>query len=188
MFAKECDAYLDKGISVIPADGKKVIVDSFGQYSFRAPMANEIDFFKKRYMNKNIGLMMGPVNNLMCIDVDTNLKQVLDVVNKETPDTPVAKFGSKGITKIYRMTRKTNNMFIHKENGCMLEFLCSSKYTIIPPSMHPNTGEPYKWIGGSLLDNLDDIPVIKESHLKKIEEYMRSIGCEDLEEIRKRAS
>lgn len=187
MYAVECDSYLNKGISVIPADGKKVIVDSFGQYSFRIPKPNEINYFKKRYKNKNIGLMMGPVNNLMCIDVDTNLQGVMKVVEDEAPKTPVAKFGSKGITKIYRMSRKTNNMFVSRKHGCMLEFLCTSKYTIIPPSIHPNTGAAYKWIGGNLLDNLDEIPEIEFKHLKKIEDYMRSLGCEDLEEIKKKA-
>lgn len=187
MYAQECDAYLNKGFSVIPSDGKKVIVESFGQYSFRVPKLNEINYFKGRYKNKNIGFMLGPVNNMMVIDVDTDLKGVLDVVEKEAPATPVAKFGKKGISKFYRMTRKTNNMFVNKKHGCMLEFLCSSKYTIIPPSIHPDTLSPYEWVGGSILDNIEDIPEIKLSHLQKIEDYMRSIDCLDLDEIKKKA-
>jgi len=184
MYATECEKYYSKGISVIPSDGKKVIISSFGQYSFRGPKRNEVNFFKKRYANNNVGLMLGPVNNLIAIDVDTDLKGVLSVVENEAPKTPCAKFGKKGITKFYKGVRPKNNMFITRKHGCMLEFLCSSKYTIVPPSIHPETNAPYRWVGSSVLDAYDDIPEIKPQHLQAIEHYMRSIGCEDLDEIR----
>jgi hypothetical protein len=172
MFKEFCEDYYSRGISVIPVRGKKVGVSNFGQYSHRLPTRTEIDLFKKNKPDLNIGLMLGRVNNLMCIDVDTDLKDVMELIENETPQTPVAKFGSKGITKFYRTTLNYNDSMCSFDHGCMLEFHGSSRQTVIPPSIHPTTKNSYVWVGGNLLDNYEDIPTISYRNLKNIRDYM----------------
>jgi len=174
MYAELCDEYYAAGLSVIPSRGKKVAVPSFGQYSFRAPSRNEINFFKGRFPRGNIGLMLGRFNNMMAIDIDTDKKDVIDMIESVLPETPVEKRGKKGKTMFYRTSLDHNVMHVSKENGCMLEYLCSSKYTIIPPSVHPETKKEYVWLKGTLLDELDNIPELSKNSLKEINTYMNN--------------
>lgn len=172
MYPEVCDAYDAAGLSVIPSRGKKVAVPSFGQYSFRAPKRHEIDYFKARFPKGTTGFMLGRFNNMMAIDIDTDKKDVIDMIESVCPETPVEKRGRKGKTMFYRTYFKDNLMHISKDNGCMLEYLCSSKYTIIPPSIHPVTKSPYVWTKGTMLDEIDNIPEISEISLKEINTYM----------------
>lgn len=174
MFKDFCESYYSKNISIIPVKGKRVGVKNFGQYSHRVPSKKEIEIFKKTKADYNIGLMLGRVNNLMCIDVDTDRKDVLDLIENETPKTPVAKFGKKGITKFYRTTINFNESMCDLDHGCMLEFHGSSRQTVIPPSIHPETKNPYVWVGSNLLDSYEDIPPISSKSLIVIREYMRN--------------
>lgn len=172
MYLEHSKEYLSRGISVIPCAGKKVCTRNFGHYANRLPNSNELKFFEANFATRNIALMMGRVNNLMCIDIDTNDQEVIDFVIGTCGET-VAKFGSKGMTYIYR-TEDTfeNKMFVSETKGCMLEFLCNGRFTVIPPSKHPN-GNNYVWKSANLLDSWDDLPVIAESQLDDVESYMR---------------
>lgn len=172
MFSEVCESYYSNDISVIPVKGKKVGVVDFGKYSHRLPYRNEIDLFKKTKGHYNIGLMLGRINNLMAIDVDTDLKDVMEFIDIETPETPVSKFGKKGITKFYRSTLNYNESMCDIDHGCMLEFHGTSRQTVIPPSIHPDTKSPYVWVGSSLLESLKDIPPITSKALSKIRDYM----------------
>jgi hypothetical protein len=172
MFEMLSTSYYNAGISVIPVDGKRVPVSNFGKYSHRLPNANEIKYFKARFPMHNIGLMLGPVNNLMGIDIDTNNTDVLKVIEFLAPETPVEKIGKRGKTSFYRSNILTNEMMFNKDEGCMLEFLCTSKQTVIPPSIHPSTKNKYRWLSGTLLDNIKNIPQITQDILDEIKEWM----------------
>lgn len=167
-----CQSYYKAGLSVIPVNGKKVPVSNFGQYSHRLPTKTERAYFNARFPGYNIGLMLGPINGLMAIDIDTNNKDVLEMIASVTPETPVEKIGKRGKTSIYRSTLLTNDMMLSLNHGCMLEYLCTSKQTVIPPSIHPGTKAPYKWLSGSLMDNFRNIPSITQDILDEIKEWM----------------
>lgn len=171
MYGSLCDQYIEQGISVIPVSGKRVKILNFGQYSHRLPNEAEINFFKKLHGKRNIGLMLGPINNLMCIDIDTDDKWVSDMIESIAPVTPCEKFGSKGKTKFYRASLSKNEMLLTEDEGCVLEFLCTTKQTVIPPSKHPNKNK-YVWLKAPLLDCLDDIPEIRQSQLDEISQEM----------------
>lgn len=172
MFSEVCDDYYRAGLSVIPSRGKKVVIPSFGQYSFRAPSRHEIEYFKARFPRGTTGFMLGRFNNMMAIDIDTDRKDVIDMIESVVPETPVEKRGKKGKTMFYRTFFKENLMHVSKEHGCMLELLCSSKYTIIPPSIHVDTKKPYVWTKGTMIDEIKNIPSISEINLKEINTYM----------------
>jgi hypothetical protein len=173
MYGSVCDRYYRAGISAIPVKGKKVCTPNFGTYSHRVPNRHERTLWKRDYSDYNIGLMLGPVNGIMAIDIDTNNQDVMDVVKDIAGDSPCAKFGSKGLTLFYKSNHMKNEMLMNLEHGCMLEFLCTSKQTVIPASIHPRTGEPYKWIGGEIIENINSLPSVDGFKLNKIFKYMK---------------
>lgn len=171
---------------MIPCSGKKVCTRNFAQYAHRLPIETELNFFNTYFAHHNIALMMGPINKLLCIDIDTNDPEVSDMVLDTCGDT-VSKFGSKGMTYIYKVDYIPKNMmFVSKEHGCMLEFLCNGRFTVIPPSKHPN-GLNYEWTSEKdLLESYDHLPSIDKKSLEKIEAYMRSKhDCMELKELLK---
>lgn len=172
MYGSLCDEYIAQGISVIPVLGKRVKIANFGQYSHRLPTKIEIELFKKVHGKRNIGLMLGPVHRLMGIDIDTDDKKVIGMIDSVTPLTPCEKFGSKGKTKFFRGNFKSNEMMFNLKHGCMLEFLCTSKQTVIPPSTHPKTKKNYKWLSSSLLSEIKNIPEITQDALDEIKDWM----------------
>src|SRR6185369_3662970 len=36
-----------------------------------------------------------------------------------------------------------------------IDILCRGAQTVVPPSIHPKTGQPYRWVAGTPLDQID---------------------------------
>ena len=174
MFAATCDSYFDAGISIIPVRGKRVCTPGFGSYSHRLANHRERSLWKRKHQSSNIGLMMGPINKVMGIDIDTDDARVVDAIESITGGTPCAKFGSKGKTMFFKSHLYKNEMMFTESDGCVLEFLCTSKQTVIPPSNHPKTNKPYHWIGSNIIDSISSLPLIKEDQLSEIRCFMES--------------
>ncbi len=47
-----------------------------------------------------------------------------------------------------------------------IDILSGGTQTVLPPSIHPNTGEPYKWMGQPLHEvKLEDLPLVDKRFL-----------------------
>lgn len=80
-----------------------------------------------------------------------------------------ARFGSKGILYFVRTTkplpsanRKLNVTLDDGTSIAIGEFLGSRNIAVIPPTVHKDTGEPYRWVGKPLLETeLNELPLIE---------------------------
>ena len=118
-----------------------------------------------------IGVLCGHVD-LVAVDVDTDEPKVLQKLTALLPPHCPRKRGAKGLTFFVRA--KVDKKFrlavaLKFEGGkCRVqhvEVLTHGQYTVLPPSIHPDTRKPYEWIAGadgttrSLCDlRLEDIP------------------------------
>jgi hypothetical protein len=91
----------------------------------------------------SIGVACG--RSLVCVDVDQ--EYLLDPVLAILPPSQVQKKGRKGISLFYRgVTDKIRSRnYRTKERVGLLDLLAEGKQTILPPSIHPDTNEPYFW-------------------------------------------
>ena len=127
------------------------------------PMArHEVKRFAASRTSYGIGVALG--RGLVAIDIDTADETIIAAIRSVVPASPIAKRGRKGRTDFYR--DKTGTVRARKfssDFGMLVEILARGNQTIAPPSLHPDTGLPYLWLGPHSLENtrLDRLPVIE---------------------------
>lgn len=131
------------------------------RYCDRLPFENEIDAWSQ-WPDAGIGVALGTASNLAVIDVDVpdgsdQYNAVLDAI----PPSPVAKTGEKGLSLFYRHNPAVPSRSIRIEGKVVVELLCHGRQTVIPPTIHPDTQKPYRWIGKALSDvQIADLPML----------------------------
>jgi hypothetical protein len=123
------------------------------------------------YANSGIGLVMGSPfpdgTRLGAIDVDRN--EYVRVAQALLENPPCGRFGSKGAVFFVRVAGNLGNPKFTvrgeagRKWGKVVECLFTRTLCVIPPTIHPSTNAPYRWLGTSLLDvDFTKLPVIGE--------------------------
>lgn len=118
-----------------------------------------------------IGLVMGSPfedgTRLGAIDVDRD--EYVGVARALLQDPPCGRIGSKGAAFFVRVAGDLGNPKFtvrgaaDREWGKVVECLFTRTLCVIPPTIHPSTDEPYRWIGTSLLEiDFRALPIIGE--------------------------
>lgn len=154
------------GLCPVLLDGKKPIFKTFDQYLPGPAGSDELALpldrrplrysdallaeWEREYPGANIGLL---TRERPSIDVDA--PHIWDAIKDLVPPTPHVKRGKKGFTLIYsvhptdpvRRTRTFVDPFRRNQPDAMLlEVLANGRQTVLPPSIHPETGNPYEWL------------------------------------------
>jgi hypothetical protein len=77
--------YYDGGLVPIPLEGKKALVQ-WGEYYNTRPTREQVTQWFKKFPESRIGIITGPVSNLLVLDVDGE-EGITQVKNKEIPLT-----------------------------------------------------------------------------------------------------
>lgn len=172
--------FYEKGYIVLPLEGK-------------IPHINGKDWQVRTYnfeqtVGDNIGLITGKTSNVICIDIDLYEDEYKKEIYSYLPQLVSGKIGNKG---------KGNNYFF-KYNGeanrkiklggnTAVELLGTGNQTVLPPSIHPDFGYQYVWIGKPLFETEpDDLPVLPKDFMDKAEKYIRSIELKYPEKYEKK--
>lgn len=132
----------------------------------------------------NLGVRCGDLHRdgtcLIGIDVDIEDHTLIRCVQRAIGNESVpVKTGKKGATYIVRMDRETKTGKIHwirdKKKIPAIDILAKGAQTVIPPSIHPETKLPYRWIAGSPLWEVDyrTLPVFGPSLLDEIRGFAK---------------
>ncbi len=134
-----------------------------------------IDEWIERCPDYNIGLRMGTNlpdgTRLGALDIDHDA--YVDLGKAILNDPQCGRIGKKGAVFFVRYQhsimknlkkKKFRVKGEHGENyGQVLELLFEGTLCVIPPSIHPETEAPYRWIGTPLHEiNFNDLPLIGE--------------------------
>jgi hypothetical protein len=115
---------------------------------------------------------------LICIDID--LEEAVEPLLAILPPSPVQKKGRKGISLFYRgdteIIRSKN--FRTPERVGLVDLLAEGKQTVLPPSIHPDTGEPYYWWTDETLADyrLEELPELPEDIAEQIAKVLKQFG------------
>ena len=123
----------------------------------------------RKYGHYEIGLRMGtPLpggGRLGAVDVDRD--EYVDVAKALLGDPPSGRIGKKGAVFFVRVIGDLGNAklrvkgAIGNEWGQVVDLLFDRSFCVIPPSIHPETGQPYVWIGTPIYElDLSLLPVI----------------------------
>jgi hypothetical protein len=125
-------------------------------------------------------------HNIGWMDVDTNdsilihkIDEIMDLSNI------CVKKGMKGKTVFFRHNgrplKSKYNVYLKGDNKKpVVEFNFTSGQTVLPPSIHPQTGAPYVWVSNSLLDiDIEDLPFIDEGKIEYLETILNAASLEE---------
>ena len=164
--------YIDCGKPVIPVFGKAPRMLNWQKYCDSIPLEEELEAFDFNRAT-GIGLCLGKSSGICCIDVDTMDGDLFRKIEDGLQHTPCSKVGKKGITYFYRLPVNVPAQKIQtiKMQGGEVEFFFGGKQTVIPPSIHPETNEPYRWIGEALSYDydIDNLPIFDLSNISAMQ-------------------
>ncbi len=154
------------GLCPVLLAGKKPIFSTYTEYLAGPPGKDELALPLERrplrytddllrawgteYPHANVGML---TRERPSIDIDA--PHIWEAICDLVPPTPHVKRGKKGFTLIYsqdpadpvRRTRTFVDPFRrNKPDAMLLEVLAEGRQTVLPPSIHPDTGFPYEWI------------------------------------------
>lgn len=152
--------YIDAGFSVIPLIGKRALTSGWQKYNYELP-----EFPLSLSGQTGIGLCTGPASGIAAIDIDTDDKEILDLI----PYSPVVRRGKKGEVRFYQYKKGIDSF---KLDGHKIEIFSSSGQVVLPPSIHPDTKRPYEWTSKETLLTLNKeyLPELDLSFLSKLKE------------------
>lgn len=164
-------AYVEAGFRVMPVAGKRPYEDAWWQGACARDTCELADEHGAQHADKNIGLAMGVEYDLdgqtyalIGIDFDylgylekehdgltaDQLRAAEEHAVEATqeayqllPDTPLMKIGRKGFTGLYLVPADEFAGTTRIEG--VLDVLGAGTQTVVPPSIHPDTNEPYRW-------------------------------------------
>ena len=124
-----------------------------------------------------VGVACG--RGLVAIDIDRD--ELVEPILAVLPPVLVAKKGAKGLTAFYRgNTDAIRSTGFKIEGFTVLDLLAHGKQTVLPPSLHPRTKQPYVWTTQRTLADtpLGDLPQLPDNVREIIADALRPYGYE----------
>lgn len=109
-----------------------------------------------------VGVALG-FRGVVAIDIDSDDPAVASAVDAIAGVSPVRKRGRKGFTAFFRASPAVRSRPFKFANGDGVDLLAHGRQTVLPPSIHPSTGQPYQWTTADALEhvtpeNLPELP------------------------------
>src|SRR5262245_5760077 len=112
--------------------------------------------------DSGIGVVGGKASRgLVAIDIDTDDTAIKTAIIKMLPPTPVRKIGAKGETAFYYGPDIGASRSWNIDGKRVCDLIADGRQTVLPPTIHPDTGTPYRWVGDSLDSyDPDELPLL----------------------------
>jgi hypothetical protein len=169
---------LRNGYSPVPIEpGDKRPLGAIGDWNRlrQAPLTvDEIAAIAAEYPNAGLGVV-GGYGDLVPIDIDTEDPDICAAIDVVLREPLVSKRGRRGATVFCRdpSGRVKSRKFKSTDGVMMLEVLATGQ-VVIPPTLHPETKQPYIWLTDyNLLQiTLDELPVLQPDLCERLQEAL----------------
>lgn len=173
IYGEYAHKYLAKGLSVMPVVGKGVpVIREFTPIAEHGIDDELLDTLAETHPEKNIGLLMGGKSGLVGFDLDYDGERASEyeaMVRAILPPIAIEKIGRKGFTAFFSSDLKSSKKTKSDRVGdkikvtTFFEILSTGRYTIIPPSIHPDIDRAYYWSKNNLLEfDLENLPNLNQ--------------------------
>lgn len=149
------------------------------EYSKRLPSRFEIQIWSQSAAG--VGVVCSPASkHLVAIDLDTDDAEITSAVLHEIPPSTIIKKGAKGSTRFYIAPTIEKSKSWNINNNRICDLIGPGRFTVLPPTIHPDTGEPYTWIGLEALEDTDpdDLPELTPEHIEAVDAALAPFGFE----------
>ncbi len=181
IFGQYAQQYWAKGLPVIPLEKneKRPLKTLYGwqKYCLNMPNSLEQSHWLRNYADYNIGLPLGPQSGLVVVDVDTTDTKVQEAIYSVLPETPWVRLGRKGCALAFKMNGHRARKLLDANGNMIVEILCKGNQIVLPPSIHPDTGQPYV-SNVNLYDVIDSIPELPADIEEQLRVALARVGVE----------
>jgi hypothetical protein len=117
-----------------------------------------------------VGVRLGPQRggaHLVALDWDDD--KLSQLAMGQFP-SPVCKAGRRGHTAFFVAHTEIPSKDFRVDRKCVVQVLSAGRQTVLPPSIHPDTSEPYFWLDDYSLMNtsLEKLPELPTDYLDRI--------------------
>jgi hypothetical protein len=184
IFAEHAPLYWAAGLPVIPLKphnvdqkgrGKAPILNDWPKFGSVMPTDTEKQAWLNSYPDCNIGLPFGSASGLCAIDIDTENEELVKAILDILPKSPWVRIGAKGMGLIYRWSGQRNFKLRSDQDGMICEFLGLGNQMVVPPSIHPDTGKPYK-ANTNLYEVIDQILPLADDIDSQLRDLLNARG------------
>lgn len=199
-YARDGARLVDMGYSAIPVmpgskrPGSMSMGEWYGdmnwsRYCDRLPTEIETHIWSRW---PEAGVCVAVDHTLKVIDVDTDDTEIRAAIEAVLPDSPVKKRGKKGYSAFFRgsvniVSRPFSIVLPGGFESRIIDLLAHGRQTVLPPTLHPETGKPYEWVtDDTLLDTaIEQLPVLPDDISAQLENALAPFG--ELKDFKPRA-
>lgn len=173
IFSTNALRYFENGYNVIPLlpNTKRPFQDSWQIACETRQAEYQIDSYVHSYPNHNIGIPLGEASKIIAIDFDYDADGLHEKINALIDGSPVKKKGDKGYTAFYQYNGEHPKKW-YKDGKSIVELLSTGNQTVMPPSIHPDTKQPYVWVTLDTLFDMtaNELPKLPSNFIEKVNE------------------
>lgn len=135
IFRDNAAKYHELGFNVIPVNGKRPVTPNWTYFCEHAQTETEVDgLVALAHGSTGLGIVLG--HGVVALDIDTDDKRVLAAL----PESRLVKRGRTGLTAFYKTAASVRTK---RDPNYPVELLAIGAQSVMPPSIHPDTKEPY---------------------------------------------
>jgi hypothetical protein len=122
--------------------------------------------------------VLGGYHGLVAIDVDTDEPNYRDALLKILPPSPVRKTGRKGETLFYYGPEIEKSQSWDIGGKRIVDLIGPGRQTVLPPTIHPDTHEPYRWLTCETLEDFEpsELPTLPADIAEQITAALTPLG------------
>ena len=172
-FSKHAKELLLRGYSPLPIrpGTKKPSIENWSSSCIRPLDTQATERLSREQSMAGLGVACG-FNCLVGFDVDSDDPEIATAIKSVLPDALIGKRGQRGYTAFFRSERPMESRrFRSLSGGTIAEILGIGRQSVLPPTIHPDTGEPYRWLSEKTLFDtaLEALPLISGDIAERIE-------------------
>ena len=156
-----------------PVDHRGRFMKGWEKVALDRPSADEVRAWNPDVMT-GWGIVLGsPTGDgfkLVAIDIDIDDHDQIMELRSALPYTLMMKRGKKGCTLFFKV--KDGDLLKSRVYRGLVDYLGAGRQTVMPGSIHPETGKPYEWYDGGKLMPPAKLPELTEEHMEQFEEAL----------------
>ena len=129
--------------------------------------------------DSGVGVITGPASHgAIAIDIDTDDAAIMQAILAVLPPTAIRKRGAKGETLFYYGPEITTSMSWDIDGKRVVDLIGPGRQTVLPPTKHPDTGQPYVYTGSEALEDVapKELPELASDIIAKISRVLAPFG------------
>ncbi len=153
------------------------------EFTSRLPSKEEVERWSAS--DAGVCVVTGPASrDVVGVDIDTDDDPVKSAIIGVIPKSPCIKRGEKGETHFFcgpkiEKSKSWNADGAEGKKVRVCDLLGPGRQSVLPETIHPDTGKPYEWIGEWALEDTppEELPELTPEHVAAIDVALAPFGC-----------